>query len=327
MIWLGYSVHGDEPSGSNASMLAAYYLASSQSPFVKELLAGSVILIDPSINPDGLNRYATWANSNAGSVPVADPMTRQHVQNWPGARTNHYWFDLNRDWLPLVHPSSRARIKEYHRWLPHVLTDHHEQTGSPGFFFQPGVPSRQNPLTPAENLNLTRALALYHSSAMDAAGQPHFTEEKYDDFYYGKGSTYPDINGSIGILFEQRAIHGQEISTSNGTETFRMAIANHLRMSLSTLKGSWELRDRLIQYQNGFASSMLDRAAGRDYRAWIIGDDADPSRAGAFLDVLELHRIEYHPLGETIRAGGQEFIPGHAWVIRPASGNSAWPMR
>jgi hypothetical protein len=315
VIWLGYSVHGDEPSGSNASMLAAYYLASSQSPFVKELLAGSVILIDPSINPDGLNRYATWANSNAGSVPVADPVTRQHVQNWPKARTNHYWFDLNRDWLPLVHPSSRARITEFHRWLPHVLTDHHEQTGSLGFFFQPGVPSRQNPLTPAENLNLTRALALHHSAALDTAGQPHFTEDTYDDFYYGKGSTYPDINGSIGILFEQKAILGQELNTSSGTETFRMAIANHLRVSLSTLKGSWELRDKLIQYQAGFAAAMLDRAAGRNFRAWVIGDDADPARAAALLDVLELHRIEYLPLGETIRSAGQVFTPGHAWVI------------
>jgi hypothetical protein len=315
VLWLGYSVHGDEPSGSNASMLLAYYLASSRSPFVEELLANSIILIDPSINPDGLNRFASWANSNAGKVPVSDPYTRQHVQNWPGARTNHYWFDLNRDWLPLVHPESRARIVEFHRWLPHVLTDHHEQGRFPGFFFQPGVPSRQNPLTPPENLELTRALAVYHSAAMDGSGQPHFSEDTFDDFYYGKGSTYPDINGSIGILFEQRAILGQEIKTSNGIETFKMAVANHLRMSLSTLKGSWELRERLLEYQAGFAESMLDRAATRDFRAWVVGDDADPARARAFLDMLELHRIEYLPLGESIRAGGQEFVPGHAWVI------------
>ncbi|MDH3925654.1 MAG: M14 family zinc carboxypeptidase, partial [Xanthomonadales bacterium] len=150
VVWLGYSVHGDEPSGSNASMLAAYYLASSRSDHVRNLLNESVILVDPSINPDGLNRFATWANSNAGKMPVADPVTRQHQQDWPGGRTNHYLFDLNRDWLPLVHPESRARIVEYHRWLPHVLTDHHEQGGYPGFFFQPGVPSRQNPLTPEE---------------------------------------------------------------------------------------------------------------------------------------------------------------------------------
>jgi hypothetical protein len=315
VVWLGYSVHGDEPSGSNASMLAAYYLASSRSAFVRDLLEGSVVLIDPSINPDGLNRFASWVNSNSGKAPVADPVGRQHVQSWPDGRTNHYWFDLNRDWLPLVHPESRARIVEYHRWLPHVLTDHHEQEGYPGFFFQPGVPSRQNPLTPDENLELTRALAQYHARSMDRAGQPYFTEDVYDDFYFGKGSTYPDINGSIGILFEQKAVLGQEIETSNGVETFRMAVANHLRMSLSSLEGSWAMRDRLKAYQSGFHDFMRKRAATRNFKAWVIGDDGDPGRARAFLEILDLHQVEYQPLGETVRVGGHEFSPGHAWII------------
>lgn len=315
VVWLGYSIHGDEPSGSNASMLAAYYLASSRSEFVNELLDNSVVLIDPSFNPDGLNRFASWANSNAGKMPVTDPVTREHMQAWPRGRTNHYWFDLNRDWLPLVHPESRARIVEYHRWAPHVLTDHHEQAGFPGFFFQPGVPSRQNPLTPMENLELTRALAQYHSQAMDRAGQPHFTEERYDDFYFGKGSTYPDINGSIGILFEQRAIRGRALSTTNGTETFQMAVANQLRMSLSSLRGSWALRDRLKAYQSGFHDTMLERAQSRNFSAWIIGDDGDPERARVLLDVLDLHQVKYQPLAETVRAGSHEFVPGHAWVI------------
>ena len=96
---------------------------------------------------------------------------------------------------------------------------------------------------------------------MDRAGQPYFTEDGYDDFYFGKGSTYPDINGSIGILFEQKAVLGQEIATSNGIETFQMAVANHLRMSLSSLEGSWSMRERLKAYQAGFFDSMRKRAA------------------------------------------------------------------
>ncbi|NNJ79280.1 MAG: hypothetical protein HKP19_08455 [Xanthomonadales bacterium] len=316
VVWLGYSVHGDEPSGSNASMLAAYYLAASRSGFVNELLLGTVILIDPSLNPDGLDRFASWANQNAGRQPVGDPVTRQHVQNWPSARTNHYWFDLNRDWLPLVHPESRARIVEFHRWLPHVLTDHHEQGGrNPGFFFQPGVPSRQNPLTPDENFELTRELARYHAQAMDESGQPYFTEDAYDDFYFGKGSTYPDINGSVGILFEQRAIRGQALNTTNGLETFRDAVSNQLSVSLSTLRGAWELQDRLKAYQSGFHRAMMDRAESRKFDGWIIGDDGDPARARALLDVLDLHRVTWRPLGEVFSAAGQRFQPGHAWVI------------
>ena len=316
VIWLGYSVHGDEPSGSNASLLVTYYLAASRSAFVDDLLAGTVVLIDPSQNPDGLNRFASWANQNAGRQPVGDPATRQHVQNWPGARTNHYWFDLNRDWLPLVHPESRARIVEFHRWLPHVLTDHHEQGGrNPGFFFQPGVPSRQNPLTPEENFELTRALARYHADAMDASGQPYFTEDAYDDFYFGKGSTYPDINGSVGILFEQRAIRGQALDTTHGTETFRDAVANQLRVSLSTLRGAWELQDRLKSYQSGFHRAMMQRARSLKFEGWIMGDDGDPARARELLDVFDLHQVTYSPLGEVVSAAGQRFEPGHAWVI------------
>ena len=316
VVWLGYSVHGNEPSGSNAALLVAYYLAASRSDRVRELLEGTVVLIDPCINPDGLDRFASWANHNAGKVPVGDPATRQHEENWPQSRTNHYWFDLNRDWLPLVQPESRARIVEYHRWLPHLLTDHHEQGGrNPGFFFQPGVPSRQNPLTPEQNFELTRALAAYHAEAMDEAGQPWFTEDAYDDFYFGKGSTYPDINGSVGILFEQRAIRGQVLDTSNGVETFRDAVANQLRMSLSSLKGAWAMRDRFKAYQGEFHDRMLDRAARRPFDAWVIGDDGDPARARDFLDMLDLHQVEYAALAESVRSGGFEFSPGSAWVI------------
>ena len=315
VVWLGYSVHGNEPSGSNAALLSAYYLASSRSASVQEMLDETIVLVDPSFNPDGLQRYASWANSNAGKVPVADPNTRQHNENWPYGRTNHYLFDLNRDWLPLVHPSSRARITHYHRWLPHVLTDHHESGQATGFFFQPGVPSRQNPLTPAANLELTRALARYHAEAMDEAGQPNFSEDYYDDFYFGKGSTYPDINGSIGILFEQRAIRGQLQETSNGQESFEQAVDNQLRASLSTLKGAWENRDLLKTYQAGFHTAMLERAESRKFKAWVVGDDGDPARARAFLELLDLHQITYQPLGQTVRAAGHEFREGHAWVI------------
>lgn len=315
VVWLGYSVHGDEPSGANASMLAAYYLAASRSEFVEDLLEGSVVILDPSLNPDGLNRFASWANSNAGAVPVADPATRQHHEPWPTGRTNHYWFDLNRDWLPLVHPESRARMAQFQRWRPHVLTDHHEQGGYPGFFFQPGVPTRQNPLTPAENLELTRALANYHARAMDRAGQPIFTEEAFDDFYYGKGSTYPDINGGIGILFEQKAIAGQVLETSNGVETFQMAVANHLRTSLSTLRGAWELRDRLRENQRGFYRDMAEAARDADMAGWVVGDDGDPARARVFLDQLDQHDIEYLAVDEAVQQSGRTYNAGQAWFI------------
>ena len=314
VVWLGYSVHGNEASGSNAAPLVAWYLAASRSEYVKELLENTIVIIDPSLNPDGLDRFSSWSNSNSSKTPVGDRNGRIHREDWPQGRTNHYLFDLNRDWLPLVHPESRARITEYHRWLPHVLTDHHE-TRHDGFFFQPGVPTRQHPLTTRENLEMTRALAGFHAKSLDSAGTMFFTEDTYDDFYYGKGSTYPDINGSIGILFEQPRINGALYNRDSGPLTFTEAIHNQVRTSLSTLEGAHTLSDELKKYQTGFFQAMQTRADKSGFQGWIIGDGGDPARARAMLDVFKHHQVEYHALKEKVSANGLWFTPQHAWVI------------
>ena len=314
VVWLGHSIHGNEASGSNAALLSAYYLAASRSEFVSTLLDDSVILFDPSFNPDGLNRFASWSNSNRSRHSVADREHRIHFEDWPGARGNHYWFDINRDWLPLVHPESQARVAEFHRWLPHVLTDQHERSRD-GYFFQPGIPSRQNPLTPPENLAMTRALAQYHATAMDAAGEIYFTEDDYDDFYVGKGSTYPDINGSIGILFEQPNIRGPLLQRDTGLLTFENAIENQLRTTFSTLRGAHELRERLAAYQRGFFETLKKRADDDGLAGWVVSDDGDPARAAGFLKLLDRHQVEYRALARAVRIDGQNFEPGHGWVL------------
>jgi hypothetical protein len=314
VIWLGYSVHGNESSGSNAVPIVAWYLAASKSAYVKELLKNTIVILDPSLNPDGMDRFASWSNSNRSITPVADPNSRIHNEDWPQGRTNHYLFDLNRDWLPVVHPESQARIAEFQRWLPHVITDHHE-TGHEGFFFQPGIPSRQHPLTTQENLDMTRALAKYHAQSFDQAGVMYFTEDAYDDFYYGKGSTYPDINGSIGILFEQPRVNGAIFDGETMRRTFVDAIHNQVRMSLSTLKGSHELRDEFKRYQSGFFEAMKQRAAQSGLKGWVIGDGGDLQRGLALMNVFAQHGVKYKTLEKEIRMGGKKYEPGHAWVI------------
>ncbi|HAT68936.1 MAG TPA: zinc carboxypeptidase, partial [Flavobacteriaceae bacterium] len=126
VVYQGFSIHGNEPSGSNAALIAAYYLAAAQGPKINELLKHTVILFDPSLNPDGLQRFAYWANTNKSKHINTDPQDREYDEVWPGGRTNHYWFDMNRDWLPVQLPESRARIATFHKWHPNILTDHHE---------------------------------------------------------------------------------------------------------------------------------------------------------------------------------------------------------
>ncbi|MDX2049317.1 MAG: M14 family zinc carboxypeptidase, partial [Chitinophagaceae bacterium] len=203
VVWIGHSIHGNEASGANASLLSAYYLAAAQGKQIDDLLNNVVVLFDPSFNPDGLQRFSTWVNQHKSKNLVTDANSREFSEVWPGGRFNHYWFDLNRDWLPAVHVESRNRLKWFHQWKPNILTDHHEQGSNATFFFQPGVPSRVNPLTPDKNQELTGKLAKFHAQFLDRIGSLYFTKENYDDFYYGKGSTYPDVNGAIGILFEQ----------------------------------------------------------------------------------------------------------------------------
>ena len=142
VVYQGFSIHGNEPSGSNAALMVAYYLAAAQGPQIDELLDNTVILFDPSFNPDGLQRFAYWANTNRNKNLTADSNDREYNEVWPGGRSNHYWFDMNRDWLPVQLPESRARLVTFHDWLPNILTDHHEMGTNSSFFFQPGIPER-----------------------------------------------------------------------------------------------------------------------------------------------------------------------------------------
>ncbi|MEJ2005075.1 MAG: M14 family metallopeptidase [Cyclobacteriaceae bacterium] len=255
VVYMGFSIHGNEPSGSNASLLTAYYLAASNSEEVKTILENTVILFDPSFNPDGLQRFATWVNSRKSQVTSADPQNQEQNEPWPGGRTNHYWFDLNRDWLPAQLPESRARLKTYHSWKPNVLTDHHEMGHNSTFFFQPGIPSRNNPLTPNRTYDLTEEIARYHARALDSIGSLYYSKESYDDFYYGKGSSYPDVNGGIGILFEQAGSDGHLKESVNGILTFPFTIRNQFNTTLSTLRAATALREDLLRHQQDFYSS------------------------------------------------------------------------
>ena len=137
VVYQGFSIHGNEPSGSNAALAYAYYLAAAQGPAIEQLLKDVVVLLDPSFNPDGLQRFAYWANVHKSARLNPDPNDREYREVWPGGRTNHYWFDMNRDWLPVQLPESKTRIKTFHEWMPNILTDHHEMGSNSTFFFQP----------------------------------------------------------------------------------------------------------------------------------------------------------------------------------------------
>jgi hypothetical protein len=307
IIWMGYSVHGDEPSGSNAALLIAYYLAAGESESVNQLLKDNIILLDPSANPDGLSRFAQWANMHKSKNLVSDPNNREHQQAWPSGRTNHYWFDLNRDWLLLTHPESRARIKQFHEWRPHVLTDFHEMGTNSTYFFQPGISSRKNPWTPLKNVELTAALGDFHAAALDKTKQLYFTQESFDDFYYGKGSTYPDAHGSIGILFEQASSRGHLQDSDHGVLKFSDTIQNQVTTSISTFAGALANKQAILDYQIDFAKQTKDLVKDDDLAGYILNEKFDQARFSTMLEIMSAHKIQYFPLSKDVKVDGQIF--------------------
>ena len=313
VVYQGFSIHGNEPSGSNAALVAAYYLAAAQGQKIENLLKNTVILFDPAFNPDGLQRFAYWANVHKAKNINPDPNDREYDEVWPGGRTNHYWFDMNRDWLPVQLPESRARIETFHNWYPNILTDHHEMGTNASFFFQPGIPSRTHPLTPSKNQELTGAIAKFHADAFNKIGSFYYTEESFDDFYYGKGSTFPDINGSIGILFEQASSRGHAQESDNGVLTFPFTIRNQFTAALSTLEAAVNMRTELLNYQRTFFSNA--RNEGASGGAYVFGDAKDASKIYHLAEILQRHDIRFHELEEDVTTNGTTFKKGSSYLI------------
>ena len=319
VAYMGYSIHGNEASGTEAALLTLYHLAAGRGPAVDSVLEGVVTIVDPLFNPDGRDRFVDWANRHRGAVPTTDPQDREHNEPWPQGRTNHYWFDLNRDWLPAQHPESRARLELYYAWRPQVLTDYHEMGSEATYFFQPGIPSRTHPLTPARNQELTGLITDYSARALDRIGSLYYTRESFDDFYYGKGSTYPDVNGAVGILFEQASSRALAREVKAGTLEYGFTVRNQLTASLATLQATAALRGELVAHTAEFYGAGAEAFAKTlDVGAYLLPLAGQPARATELARLLARHRVDVHPVTGPVTAGGRSYAAGQAYVIPAA---------
>ena len=314
VVYQGFSVHGDEPSGSNASLPLMYHLLASNSQETIELLENTIILLDPSFNPDGLQRFSQWANSNKNQSLTADPNDREYNQYWPRGRTNHYWFDLNRDMLPNQLVETNAKVKTFTEWLPNILTDHHEMGTNSSFFFQPGVPERKNPLISDLNQALTREIGTYHEKALNSIGSLYYSEEDYDDFFFGKASTYPDANGSIGILFEQGSSRGHIQESVNGILTFPFTIRNQLTAAFSTLEAAKNMRVKLLNYMKDFYDDQIELNPKSSDNI-VFGKLKDKSTVYHLADLLNSHKIKFNKISEDVVLNGKKYTKDNSFII------------
>ncbi|MGB5205115.1 M14 metallopeptidase family protein [Eudoraea sp.] len=298
-INLGYNVHGNEPSSSEAALLSAYTFVASENPEILNYITNAVIFIDPAINPDGRDRHTQWANSYQGNPLVADPQDAEHNEYWPGGRTNHYWFDLNRDWLLAINPESRGKLNWYHEWYPNVVTDFHEMGSQSTYFFEPMKANGSlNPIMPKENYeDLNTIFGNYFAKALDSIGSFYFTKEAFDGTYPGYGSSYPDIQGGLGLLFEQASSRGHKQKTAFGEITFPFTIRNQYTSSITTVKAAVENKDYLRSYQKEFFKTAMMNSAIKGVQGYSFGDRHDKNRIKAFIDKLLIHKIDVYKYG------------------------------
>ena len=313
VMYMGHSVHGNEPSGVNASLLSAYHFAAANE--IAGDLENMIILLDPAINPDGINRFASWVNSHKSYQMNGDPNNRELNEAWPRGRTNHYWFDLNRDWLPVQHPESRGRIDKIQEWKPNIVLDFHEMGTNSTFFFQPGVPSRNHPLTPKKNFELTEKIATYHAKHLDKIGSLYYTQEDYDDFYYGKGSTYPDVQGAVGILFEQASSRGHLHESQFGLLSFPFTIKNQFTTALSSFEAARDMRVEMNQYMQDFYKEALTEANADPNNAYIFGSKDDAARVFHLADIIQQHDIQLFTLKQDVTLNGVEFEAEKSYIL------------
>lgn len=315
VTWLNYGVHGAESSGMDASLPTVYYLAAAQGEKVNELLSNSVILVTAVFNPDGHANRIAWLDTFGSKVVNADPNNIEHDYDGRLARTNHYGFDLNRQWISATQPEPRAWMKKWHEWRPNVSVDYHEMGSQQTYYFAPGVASRTHPLIPDEGMQLVAEVVQPAEAFMDSEARLYFHGDRYDHFFLGKGSSFALVNGGIGILHEASSARGIELETVNGIRTYRENIRKHFRTSIANAQGALNNRHRLLDYQRAFYDSASADARNHSVKAYVFAAPGDEARLYHFVDLLNFHRIKVYGLQQDITQGGITYRAGEALIM------------
>ncbi|MGK7311494.1 MAG: M14 family zinc carboxypeptidase [Candidatus Longimicrobiales bacterium M2_2A_002] len=324
IAWLGYTIHGNEASGVEAALATLYELAAGQDGATRMVLDSVVVLIDPVQNPDGHERHVQNVMRDRGAFgPDPYPEAMVNTGGWPGARTSHYLFDLNRDWFIHSHPVTRARTGAYLEWAPHVAVDLHEMGSSSTYFFAPPM----EPLNPNVEASIPEwwdVFAEGNAGALADRGWGFFTGESFDEFYPGYGVSWPVLTGAIGMTYEQGSSEGGAIRRDDGTIlTLREAAAHHYTTSMATLRTVAARRtDRVRDYLE-FRQSAVDGQLDAAFRAVVLEPDAQ-GRAAALVETLLGNAIEVLRLSESAEIRGTPYgetgasrvrVPAGAWVI------------
>ncbi|WP_290791450.1 M14 metallopeptidase family protein [Flavihumibacter sp. UBA7668] len=292
IVWLSYNVHGNETSSSEAAMLTAYDLVNPANTKTQQWLQNTVVLIDPCLNPDGRDRYVNWYTTVIGETINPQPLAREHREPWPGGRSNHYNFDLNRDWAWQTQKESQHRIKVYNNWLPQVHVDFHEQGINEPYYFAPAAEPFHEVITPWQR-EFQTMIGKNHARYFDQEGWLYFTKERFDLFYPSYGDTYPTYNGSIGMTYEQGGIRaGLGIINEDGdTLTLVDRALHHYTTGLSTVEITAANATRVVKEFRSYFNNVINKPAG-EFKSWVIKNDGT-DRVSRLTQLMDKNQIDW----------------------------------
>lgn len=317
IVWLSYNVHGNETSSSEAAMKTLYELVRPDHARSKEWLRNTVVIMDPMLNPDGRDRYVNWYRQMVGTQMNANGDAREHHEPWPGGRTNHYYFDLNRDWAWLTQKESRQRLEAYQRWMPHIHVDFHEQSYTSPYYFAPAARPFHNAITDWQR-SFQQTIGKNHTKYFDQNSWLYFTREVFDLFYPSYGDTYPTFSGAIGMTYEQAGggYAGLGIQKPEGdTLTLTDRLTHHFTTGLSTIEIVSQNADQVVNEFKRFYRDGAEDPAGK-YKTFVIKGDNSPDKLRALFSLLSQHGIKYSRPDDSHNVNGYNYKTGSNERIR-----------
>lgn len=293
IVWLSYNVHGNETSSSEVAMKTLFALLNPANKETKEWLKNTIVIIDPCLNPDGRDRYINWFTQMLGNQPNANPDSREHSEPWPGGRTNHYNFDLNRDWAWQTQVETQQRVKKYNEWMPQIHCDYHEQYPNNPYYFAPAAEPFHEVITPWQR-EFQTTIGKNHARYFDANGWLYFTREVFDLFYPSYGDTYPMYNGAVGMTYEQagHSVGGLAVVKSDGdTLTLKDRIAHHFTTSMSTIEITSKNAAKVVsEFKKFFDVSATGNLS--EYKSFVVTSNSD-EKLRALKTLLANNNIDY----------------------------------
>lgn len=312
ITWLSYNIHGNETSSSEAAMKTLYELVGSGSSEAEQWLSDSVVIIDPMINPDGRDRYVNWFNGIVGSEVNPDIVAREHHEPWPGGRSNHYYFDLNRDWAWQTQVESQQRSVVYQEWMPHVHVDFHEQSYTSPYYFAPAAEPLHMAITDWQR-EFQTTIGKNNIEYFDDQGWLYFTRERFDLFYPSFGDTWPTFNGAIGMTYEKAGggLGGAGVITPEGdTLTLKDRLTHHFTSGISTVEVTSQHGDQVVSEFGKYFDNSVNNPAGT-YKTFVVKGDNHPDKIHNLLSFLDTQQITYGRAGSSSSQSGFNYATGN----------------